>query len=268
MRVLDYAVPWRHRGLVWQFARREVLGRYRGSMLGVGWALVSPLLMLAAFTFVFVGVFKARWPGADDGHGGLEFGLQVFAGLLIFNWFAEVAGRAPRLILEQPNLVKKVVFPLQTLTWVSLLSSLFHMLLGLTVLTAATAWARGELPWTALSLPLVLLVFVPFLLGVSWGLAALGVYLRDIAQMMGLVISLAMFLSPVFYSTLALSGTVAQLMVWNPLTLIIESVRHALLDGAWPDWKALTVYAGASLVVAWAGAALFEKTRRGFADVL
>ena len=111
---LSFFLPLAQRGLIFQFARREVLGRYRGSLLGLGWSFFTPLLMLGVYTFVFVGVFKARWPGAEQA-GGLEFAMQIFAGLMVFNLFAEVAGRAPRLVLDQPNLVKKVVFPLDLL---------------------------------------------------------------------------------------------------------------------------------------------------------
>jgi len=262
-----YFWPRRHGTLLWQFARREVLGRYRGSLLGVGWSFVTPLLNLAVYTFVFVGVFKARWPGAEQG-GGLEFGLQLFAGLMVFNLFAELATRAPRLVLDQPNLVKKVVFPLEILPWVTVLAGFFHLLLSLLVLVAATAVVRGTVPSTAIALPLVLFPFLPFLLGVGWLFAALGVFLRDVSQMMGLAVSLTMFLSPVFYSTQALSDSLRQLMQLNPLTLIIESTRNILLQSVWPDWQALLFYLVLASLFAALSAVFFELTRKGFADVL
>lgn len=262
-----YWFPWHARHLIWQFARREVLGRYRGSLLGVGWSLLTPLMMLAVYTFVFVGVFKARWPGMENG-GGSEFAIQIFSGLLVFNFFAEVAGRAPRLILEQPNLVKKVIFPLEVLPWIALLTGLFHLLLGTAVLMLGVWFVRGFVPITAIYLPVLLVVFIPFLLGLMWLLAALGVFLRDVGQMMGLLISLMMFLSPVFYSASSLSEKM-QAWIWlNPLTPIIEGVREVVLQGVWPDSGMLLQVFLMYVAFAVAGAAFFEFTRKGFADAI
>jgi len=262
-----YFFPIAQRDLILQFVRREVLGRYRGSLLGIGWSFITPVLMLSVYTFVFVDVFKARWPGAESG-GGVEFALQIFAGLIVFNLFAELVIRGPRLILEQPNLVKKVVFPLEILPWISVLAGLFHMLLSLFILVLVTAWARGTLPLTALALPLVILPFVPLMLGLSWLLAALGLFVRDVGLMMGVMVNLAMFMSPVFYSVRSLPEGVQVIMNANPLTLIIESLRQVLLLGLWPDWLALFWYWVAATLVAIVGAYFFEVTRKGFADVL
>ena len=264
---LSFFLPFRHRTLVWQFARREVLGRYRGSLLGIGWSFITPLLMLGVYTFVFVGVFKARWPGAEQG-GGLEFALQIFTGLMVFNLFAEIASRAPRLIIEQPNLVKKVVFPLEILPWISVLSGLFHLVLSCLILLAATLVLRQHIHFTALALPFVLLPFLPFLLGLGWLFAALGVFVRDVAQMMGLAVNVAMFLSPVFYSAKALSAQMQFWMHLNPLTLIIESLRAILLHQQWPDWAGLGLYSLMAMLFCIASGLFFQATRKGFADVL
>ena len=260
-------LPWRHRTLIYQFAKREILGRYRGSILGLGWSFATPLLMLAVYTFVFVGVFKARWPGAESGGGG-EFALQIFAGLLAFNFFSEVINRAPRLIVDQPNLVKKVVFPLEILPWVSVLSGLFHLLLSILVLLIGILIVRGEVSPTLIALPLILLPFFVLLLGLGWGLGALGVYIRDIGQMMGLALNLLMFLSPIFYSLDSLPPKMQSWMLANPLTLIIEQIRGATLGNSWPDWQALALYSLLAFAVAIVGAAFFEAARKGFADVL
>lgn len=260
-------IPWQHRTLIYQFAKREILGRYRGSLLGIGWSFVTPLMMLAVYTFVFVGVFKARWPGAESAGGG-EFALQIFAGLLAFNFFSEVLNRAPRLILDQPNLVKKVVFPLEILPWVSVLSGIFHLLLSTCVLVIGAFLVRGEISFSLIALPLVLLPFTLLLLGLSWLLAALGVFVRDIGQMMGLLLNLLMFLSPIFYSLNSLPPKMRFLMLANPMTLIIEEIRATVLAGLWPDWMALALYGFLSLGVAAVGAAFFGMTRKGFADVL
>ena len=260
-------LPYRNRTLLWQFARRDVLGRYRGSLLGLVWSFLTPLLMLAVYSFVFVGVFRASWPGATKG-GGLEFSLQVFAGLLVFNLFAEVASKAPNLIVEQPNLVKKVVFPVELLAWVTVLSGLFHLLISAATLLLVLLFTRGGLPVTALALPLVLLPFLPLLLGLGWFLSAIGVFVRDVGPLMTMVVSLAMFMSPVFYSVASLSADLQFWMNLNPLTVIIEQVRAVLLIGQWPAWSVLGLYAVLACAFAVAGATFFQLTRKGFSDVL
>lgn len=260
-------LPIRNHSLLWQFARRDVLGRYRGSLLGLTWSFLTPLLMLGVYSFVFVGVFRQSWPGATQG-GGLEFSLQVFAGLLVFNLFSEVAGKAPSLIVDQPNLVKKVIFPVELLTWVTVLSGLFHLLISSSTLLVVLLVARGGLPLTAFAFPLVLLAFLPVLLGLGWFLSAMGVFVRDVGQVMSMVVSLTMFMSPVFYSVKSLAPDLQFWMNLNPLTLIIEQVRAVLLLGLWPDWAALGLYAAVATAFAMAAATFFQLTRKGFADVL
>ena len=260
-------LPYRNRSLLWQFARRDVLGRYRGSLLGLAWSFLTPLLMLGVYSFVFVGVFRQTWPGGANG-GGLEFSLQVFAGLLVFNLFAEVAGKAPNLIVDQPNLVKKVIFPVELLAWVTVLSGIFHLLISAGTLLLVLLVARGGLPLSALALPLVLLTFIPFLLGLAWFLSAIGVFVRDVGNVMAMVVSLIMFMSPVFYSVKSLNPDLQFWMGLNPLTLIIEQVRAVLLLGHWPDWGALGLYALLAGVFAVAAGTFFQLTRKGFSDVL
>lgn len=260
-------IPFSKSSLLWQFARREVLGRYRGSILGLAWSFLTPLLMLGVYSFVFVGVFRASWPGAVKA-GGLEFALQVFAGLIVFNLFAEVAGKSPNLIVDQPNLVKKVIFPVELLVWVAVLSGLFHLLISVGSLLVVLLLTRGGLPLSTVALPLVLLPFLFFLLGLGWFLSALGVYVRDIGQMMAMVVSLTMFMSPVFYSATTLDVRWQFWMNLNPLTLIIEQVRAVVLHGQWPAWNLLGLYALVACLFAVAGATFFQLTRQGFADVL
>lgn len=260
-------IPIHNRSLLWQFAKRDVLGRYRGSLLGLTWSFLTPLLMLGVYSFVFVGVFRQSWPGSAKG-GGIEFTLQVFAGLLVFNLFAEVASKAPNLIVSQSNLVKKIIFPIELLTWVTVLSGLFHLLISAGTLLVVLLFAREGLPMTALALPVVLLAFLPVLLGLGWFLSALGVFVRDVGQVMTMVVSLIMFMSPVFYSVKALSPDLQFWMHLNPLTLIIEQVRAVLLLGQWPDWAALGIYAVIAVLFAIAAGTFFQLTRKGFADVL
>lgn len=261
-----YFLPLRQGTLIWQFTRRDVLARYRGSLLGLGWSFLTPLLMLAVYTFVFRVIFKARW--ADAPVGDFEFALQVYAGLIVFMLFAEVVSRAPRLVLDQPNLVKKVVFPLEILPWVAVLAGLFHLALNLVALLGAAAIARGGLSPSVLALPLVLAPFVPLLLGLAWFLAALGVYVRDVGQVTTLAVSLLMFLSPVFYPVSSLPEQWQPWLRANPLTPVMEQLRHVTLDGRWPDWSQLLLELLIASAVAWAGARWFAATRKGFADVL
>ena len=270
--LLPYLLPHRQRSLIWQFARRDVLARYRGSLLGLSWSFLTPLLMLGIYTFVFREVFNARWPasaqGGSLGDGNVEFALQVYAGLIVFNLFAEVMARAPRLVLDQPNLVKKVVFPLEILPWVAILAGLFHLVINLAVLLTATLVTRGSLPPTIVALPLIVAAFLPLLLGFSWLLAALGVFLRDIGQLIGMVMTALMFLSPVFYPADALPKRWQPFLLFNPMTLPIEQLRRVMLDGLWPNWDSLALYAAAALLIGWLGAGWFAATRKGFADVL
>lgn len=259
--------PWREKTVFWQFLRREVLGRYRGSLLGMAWAFLMPLLMMAVYTFVFVGVFKARWPGAEAA-GGIAFALRLFAGLIVFNLFSEVIGRAPLLVLEQPNLVKKVVFPLELLAFVSLGSALFHFCVSAFILLAGMVIFEQSLDWHVLLLPVMLIPLLPLLLGLAWLLSALGVYLRDIAPVVGLGVSFLMFLSPVFYSLQSLSSQWQFWMALNPLTPVIENVRGVIFLNASPDWVAWWMALSVNLLIVFLGAYIFALLRKGFADVV
>lgn len=257
---------WRHRSLVKTAIKREVLGRYRGSVFGILWSLLNPMLMLIVYTFVFSVVFKARW--SNGGDSKTEFALVLFAGLLIFNLFAECVGRAPGLILGNVNYVKKVVFPLEILAWVSLGAALFHCLIGLGVWMLAYLVLFGVPHATVLYFPLILLPMVLFIMGTSWMLASLGVYLRDVGQFIGILITLTMFLSPIFYPASALPETYRHLLYLNPLTTVIEQSRDVLYWGKNPDFLQLSGSLVIMSVFAWLGFAWFQKTRKGFADVL
>lgn len=257
---------WRNRGLIRNLVHREVVGRYKGSMLGIFWSLATPIFMLAVYTFVFSVVFKARWGAGSDSK--TEFALLLFAGLIIFNLFSECISRAPGLILANVNYVKKVVFPLEVLPWVSMGSALFHFAVSLGVWLVAYGVLFGMPHWQALLIPLVVLPLVLFVMGLNWALAALGVYLRDVGQIIGLSITVLMFLTPIFYPASALPEAYRPLMLLNPLTLPIEMARDLLYSGKIPHINQLTLYAVASSAVAMLGFAWFQKTRKGFADVI
>jgi lipopolysaccharide transport system permease protein len=224
-------------------------------------------MMLALYTFAFAGILKTRWPGAEN-MGGIGYALNLFAGLIIFNLFSEVAGRAPGLIIQNTNLVKKVVFPLTIFSWVAVSSAMVQLFFSALILIISTSIYSGTFPITAIAFPLIILVFIPFVLGLCWFLSSIGVYLRDLSQIMTLIINLALFLSPIFYPASALPSYLADFMWLNPLTLIIEQARLVLVVGSWPDWWALLAYAGISCTFAVLGYLWFERARKGFADVL
>lgn len=257
---------WRNRSLIHASAKREVLGRYRGSALGLLWSFFNPLFMLAVYTFVFSEVFKARWGQGSDSK--TEFALVLFAGLIVFNLFAECINRAPGLILSNPNYVKKVVFPLEILPFVGLLSAFYHTLISVGVWLAAYLVLFGVPHATVLLLPLIMLPFALFIIGLSWALASLGVFLRDVSQIIGVVTSVLMFMSPIFYPVSALPENYRHILYLNPLTPVIEMTRDVLYWGKLPDFTLLGIYWLAASVIAWLGFAWFQKTRKGFADVL
>jgi lipopolysaccharide transport system permease protein len=246
--------------------KREIVGRYRGSVLGVLWSFVNPVLMLAIYTFVFSLVFKARWgQGSDDKY---EFALVLFAGLIVYNLFAECISRAPGLILANVNYVKKVIFPLEILPWVALGSALFHAAISITVLLVFLVVLGHSLTWAVLLLPIVVLPLLLVIMGLSWLLAALGVFIRDVGQFIGMVLTVLLFMSPVFYPASALPEAVRFYLFLNPLTFIIEQTREILILGHLPNWTGLAIYFGVALLIACVGLLCFEKTRKGFADVL
>lgn len=257
---------WRNRSLTKALVKREVVGRYRGSVLGIFWSFFNPVFMLLVYTFVFSVVFKARWPGGSESK--TEFALILFSGLIIFNLFSECVNRAPSLILANVNYVKKVVFPLEILPWVTMGGALFHGLISFIVWLLFYGILFGLPHPTALLFPIILLPLLLMTMGFSWGLAALGVYLRDIAQIIGLVTTILMFLSPIFYPITALPEKYQSIMMLNPLTSAIELGRGVLVWGKMPDWTLFAIFLSASLLIAWLGFAWFQKNRKGFADVL
>lgn len=255
-----------NRHLTWSLVKREVLGRYRGSMFGILWSFFNPLLMLLIYTLVFSVVFKARWVGGTGTK--IEFAMVLFSGLMVFNVFAECLNRAPSLILMNVNYVKKVVFPLEILPVVSLGSALFHGAVSFLVWLIFYFVFFGVPAVTAWLFPVVLLPMLFLLMGVSWLLASLGVYLRDVSQVVMLLTTAMMFLSPIFYPVSALPVDYQHVMQWNPMTSVIEDVRAVLVQGSLPAWDGYLLRLAGSVLVAWLGFAWFQKTREGYSDVL
>jgi lipopolysaccharide transport system permease protein len=258
---------WRNRELIVQMTKREVLGRYRGSIMGLAWSFFNPLLMLTVYTFIFSVVFKARW-GVSTAESKADFAIVLFVGIIIHGLFAECVNRAPGLILSNVNYVKKVIFPLEVLTWVTMGSALFHAAISLIILLTAQLMLNHYLPWTVIFFPLIMLPLIFAALGVAWLLSSLGVYVRDIGQFTGIFTTVLMFVSPVFYPVSALPKEYQGWLMLNPLSYILEEGRNTLLFGLMPDWPALILALLTSLLIAWGGFWWFQKTRRGFADVL
>ena len=261
-----FASIWRNRELITTLVKREVLGRYRGSIMGIFWSFFNPVFILIIYTFVFSVVFKARWSGGSESR--TEFALILFAGLIVFNFVAECINRSPGLILGNINYVKKVIFPLEILPLVSLGAALFHVLISLVVWLIAYSIFFGRPHLTILLVPLVILPLIFFILGMSWALAALGVYIRDVSQFVGMAMTVLMFLSPIFYPITAIPEQYRFFILINPISPAIEQIRQVLFWGEVPNLEIWTIYLLVSLVVALLGFAWFQKTRKGFADVL
>jgi len=259
---------WRNRQLIMQMTKREVVGRYKGSTMGLAWSFLNPVFMLTVYTIVFSEIFKTRWGGIGGDESKTQFAVVLFVGLIVLNLFSEVLNRAPGLILSNVNYVKKVVFPIEILPVIVMGAALFHSLVSLGVLLAAFTLFNGYLHWTAVFTPLVLLPLVIITLGLAWMLASIGVFLRDIGQTIALITTLLMFLSPVFYPVTAVPERLRPFIMANPLTFIIEQAREVLIWGNLPNWLGLGIYTLAATVIAWVGYAWFQKTRKGFADVL
>lgn len=255
-----------HRGLIRSLIVREIVGRYRGSAMGLLWSFFNPILMLAVYTFVFSYVFNARWGGAAGTK--TEFAMVLFSGLMIFNFFAECCNRAPILVMGNVGFVKKVVFPLEILPVVSMGSALFHLLVSFLVWLAFHMVFLGMPHLTLLLVPVVLLPLVLATLGITWILASLGVYLRDVAQVVGVLMLVLMYMSPIFYPISIMPPAYRTFMSLSPITYTVEQMRGVMMWGHGVDWQAWGIALGVSLVVAMLGYAWFQKTRMGFADVL
>jgi lipopolysaccharide transport system permease protein len=243
------------------------VGRYKGSFIGMGWSFIQPLVMLCVYTFVFSVIFKARWGvGADEGKAA--FALTLFMGLITFNVFAEVANSAPSLVLSNINYVKKVVFPLEILPLVRLLSALINAVFSLGVLFAGLLVINHFIHWTALLLPLIWLPMISFTLGCGYLLASLGVFVRDIGTAIGVLTTMLFFLTPVFYPINAVPEGLRIVFRINPLAIFVEDARRVVLWGQLPDWPWFFFGLVLSVAVLIFGFLWFMKSKKAFADVI
>lgn len=260
------ATLMRHRELVWDLVRRDFVGRYRGSFFGLAWSLFNPLLMLVIYTLVFSVAFQARWGTGQEGK--VAFAIVLFSGMIVHGLFAECLNRAPTLVTSHPNYVKKVVFPLEVLPWVALVSALLHFLVSFAVLALFCLAMGIQIGPGILLVPVALVPMMLIILGLTCLLASLGVFFRDLAQIMGILTTVALFLAPVFYPVTALPPEYRALLEWNPITLPIVQLRNLMLWDKPFEWQPWLASLAAALVVCQAGYWWFQKTRRGFADVL
>lgn len=256
----------KYRDLIWQLVKKDISERYKGSVLGLLWSIILPLAMLAIYTFVFSFIFKARWNTGSDSK--TEFALALFIGLIAHGVLADNINRAPSLIIGNVNFVKKVVFPLDILPWVTMGTTLFHASISLLVWTVVYVLVNQNFHWTSIFLPLIFLPLVFYCMGLAWLFSAIGVFLRDISQITGLLTTILLFLSPIFYPVSILPERFQTIMYANPLTVIVEQTRSILMWGQLPDWQAVVISFVVSVFVAWVGFAFFQKARIGFADVL
>jgi len=255
-----------HRSLVIELAKRDVLGRYRGASFGLLWSLISPFMMLCVYTFAFGSILKSRWPTAPSGES--NFAVILFVGLIIHGFFAECLIRSPTLVTSNPNFVKRLVFPLDIMPWPMVLSALFHLAMNFVVFIALKLFIDGTLAWHTFLLPVVLAPLVLFTLGMSWFLASLGVYLRDIAQVTSVLSTALFFLSSAIVPVDALPEKYRVFFELNPLTFIIDQARNVALWDVAPNWLGLGGYSLVALALAYLGRSWFDLTRKGFADVL
>ncbi len=255
-----------HKMLIVQMTKRDVTHRFRGSFLGVFWVLILPLLMLAVYSFVFIYVFEARFGESTAPKG--EFALMLFSGIIVHALIADILIRAPRLILDNKNLVTKVIFPLEILPIVAVLSGMVQFGVSLFVLMVGVLLVYGSLSWTALFIPLLFLPYAVLLVGIGWFLAALGVYIRDISQMSSVFATILLFVSPVFYDIITLPESVQYAIYVNPITVMVTELRYVLIEGVAPSIIPLIIYSMVSCLVAFGGYFFFRRARRGFADIV
>lgn len=263
---------WASRGLIWQFALREVQGRYKGHGLGMLWAVITPLLMLGIYTFVFGVIFQARAAsvGVEPGLGGTA--LYIFSGLLVFGVFREMVGKSPGVVVGHPNYVKKVVFPLEILPVSNLLVALMTFGIGSCVWVAGyVVLTRSPPPATIMLSPLLLLPVCLLALGLSWVIASLAVFIRDIGNVMDLLLMMLFFLTPIFYRIDFVPEPYRTIIGLNPLAHAITGVRGVAIEGRVPGggeallWMVWLIVSG---VAALGGYGFFQKSRRAFNDVL
>lgn len=256
-----------HRRLVGRLVGRELASRFKGSLLGTAWYVLLPLILVLVYTFVFGVVFQTRWPQQIDGSGAVV-ALYLFSGMLIFTIFAEVVSRSPTLIMENVAYVKKVVFPLEVLPWIIVISSVATFFMSMIVFLCLYVMLIGLPPATTLLLPILLVPYVLIIIGISWFLASISVFLRDMRHAIGSIVTIIMFTGPVFYPVSAIPERYRWMMYFNPVTIPVEMSKDLLFARAVPAIGPWLTYLAVSVVIASLGYKWFMKTKKAFADVI
>ncbi len=251
--------------IIVSLTRREMAARYKGSVLGIFWAVLTPIVTIAIFTFIFAGIFGARFGASGS---AWDYALYLFCGILPWNAFQESVQLSSQTIVSHTNLVKRVVFPLEILPIAQALSSLMNQMFGTIALLVASLIIERKLHATLLWLPVVVLPQLIVMLGASWLVASLGVFLRDIVQGVMLILMAWMYLTPIIYPESIVPPRYRPFINANPFTPLIRSYRHIILEGTSPDWSGLAYFAAFALIFFLFGYWWFARTRRGFADVI
>ena len=267
-----FSNAWKERVLIRRLVNREIQARYRGSALGIVWAVLLPLATISIYTFVFGTIFRARWSVPEhtvaNSSSEYSFGIMLFVGFIIFGIFSEPINKAPGLMLENPSYIKKVVFPLEVLAWVSVMASLVSAGIAFAVFLVIFTVMYGLPSIMILLLPFIILPIVFIALGFTYILSSLGVYIRDIRQFIPLLTTMMMFLSPVLYPIENVPERFRQLVLINPLTIGITQARDAIFWGKLPNILEWSAYLLVSVAILVAGHTWFTRTKKGFADVL
>lgn len=264
---LDIPRAWLANGsLIWLLVQREILKRYRGSILGLTWSILTPLVLLAIYTAVFSSVLKMQWSPGRSGFG--DFALMLFCGLVPFNFLNEALSGSVMSIAGSPNYVRRIAFPVEVLPCVQVGSAAVHAAISTVILLFGILLLMGEYHWTIIVLPLVWLPYLVFTVALCLLAAGVGVFVRDIGHLVGLVMSVLFFLSPIFYPVTAVPESVQWFFSLNPIAQIAAGVRNACVEGRLPDWSSWSLHllAGAALLLASAG--WFQSVRKRFSDVL
>lgn len=258
---------FKNKNLIYQLSKRDVLSRYKGSVVGIAWSVLTPLMMLTLYTFVFSYVFKARWGTASELPKEM-YAMVLYTGMIIHALLAECMNRASTLMQVHASYVKKVVFPLEALTWVTLFSSIFQAGIGFMLLIVAKIIITGSISLSVLYLPLILMPLILIILGVCWIITSIGVYFRDVTHLTSILITVLMFASPIFYPVSILPEKFQFIIYLNPLTYFIEESRNVLIWEQYPDFSNFIIATLLSVFIAVIGYVFFQRTRKGFADVL
>lgn len=252
--------------LIFILTKREILSRYKGSFLGLLWSVINPLFMLGIYTFVFTSVFNLRWSITDDSK--INYSLIIFAGLIVFNFFSECVSRAPNSIVHNVNFIKKIFFPVEILLIVNVLAALFNFMISFLILVIACIYFIDSQYLHLLFVPIIFVPFIFFTLGCSWAISAIGVYFRDITQIISFFLTILLFTSPIFYPASSVPEKYQIFLLINPLSSYIEMLRSIVIYSSLPNFNDVFFTYIYSLIFFATGLFVFRALRKGFADVI